>query len=155
MSGRAALRISAGTLSCAVLGLLAGSDQASASAGLISTDPGQGAVVATIPTGVTLTFDEPVVVTADGVQVFGPNGAEVDDGHPEHLAGSATVGVRLSGMNQPSSALQGTYTVVWRVISADSDQMWGEFSFSVVHRSTNREPTNREPSRGRGPDSPG
>ncbi|MGH3850580.1 MAG: copper resistance CopC family protein, partial [Pseudonocardiaceae bacterium] len=98
MSGRAALRACAGTLS--LVGLLAGSDQASASAGLISTDPGQGAVVATVPAGVALTFDEPVVVTADGVQVFGPNGAEVDDGHPEHLEGSATVGVGLSDMSQ-------------------------------------------------------
>ncbi|MEO7193498.1 MAG: copper resistance CopC family protein [Pseudonocardiaceae bacterium] len=150
MSGRATLRIGAGTLSLAVLGLLTGSDQASASAGLISTDPEQGAVVATVPAGVELTFDEPVVVTADGIQVFGPNGAEVDDGHPAHLEGSATVGVRLSGTSQPSSTQQGTYTVVWRVISANSDPMWGDFSFSVDHRSTNR-----EPARGHSPDSPG
>jgi copper transport protein len=131
---------------CAVLGLLVGTGSASAHAALISTDPGQGAVVATMPATVSLTFGEPVLVAADGVRVFGPDGAEVDDGHAVHLGRSSTVGVGLPGGTRPASTWQGTYTVSWRVISADSHPVAGAFTFSVGHPSTGRAPANAQPS---------
>jgi len=136
---------------CAVLGLLVGTSSASAHAALISTDPGQGAVVATMPATVSLTFGEAVLAAADGVRVFGPDGAEVDDGHTVHIGRSSTVGVGLPGGNPPnstppSSARQGTYTVSWRVISADSHPVAGAFTFSVGHPSTGRAPANAQPS---------
>jgi copper transport protein len=131
---------------CAVLGLLVGTGSASAHAALISTDPGQGAVVATMPATVSLTFGEPVLVAANGVRVFGPDGAEVDDGHAVHIGRSSTVGVGLPGGTRPTSARQGTYTVSWRVISADSHPVAGAFTFSVGHPSTGRAPANAQPS---------
>src|SRR5579859_7056698 len=73
-------------------------------------------------TSVSLTFGEPVVVAADGVRVFEPDGAEVDNGHAAALGRSTTVGVGLvRGDRQP----QGTFTVSWRVISADSHPVAG------------------------------
>ncbi len=123
------------TVICAVLGLLAGASPAAAHAVLISTDPGQGAVIATVPATVSLTFGEPMVVAADGVRVYRPDGAEVDNGHAAALGSSSTVGVGLpGGSDQP----QGTYTVPWRVISADSHPVAGAFTFSVGHPSPSR-----------------
>jgi copper transport protein len=146
VGGRRTLRACAVTALCAVLGLLAGTGSARAHAALISTDPGQGAVVATMPATVALTFGEPVVVAADGVRVFGPDGAEVDDRHAAHLGRSSTVGVGLLSSNQPSSVHYGSYTVSWRVISADSHPVAGAFIFSVSHPSLGRAPANAQPS---------
>lgn len=127
---------------CAVFGLLAGTGPASAHAVLISTDPVAGAVVATVPATASLTFGEPVVVAADGVRVFGPDGAEVDNGHAAALGRSTTVGVGLvRGDRQP----QGTFTVSWRVISADSHPVAGAFTFSVGHPSASRAPAAAQP----------
>ncbi len=127
---------------CVVLELLAGASPAAAHAVLISTDPGQGAVVATLPATVSLTFGEPVVAAADGVRVFGPDGAEVDNRHTVALGRSSTVGVGLAG---GSDQRQGTYTVSWRVISADSHPVAGAFTFSVGHPSPSRAPATAQP----------
>lgn len=145
MVGRRTLRAVTITAICLVLGLLVGTGRARAHAVLISTEPGQDAVVATLPAAVSLTFGEPVLVTADGVRVFGPDGAEVDDGHARHLGGSATVGVGLPGSARSSSARQGTYTVAWRVISADSHPVAGAFTFSVGHPSPGHAPISGQP----------
>ncbi|HZS20735.1 MAG TPA: copper resistance protein CopC [Pseudonocardiaceae bacterium] len=134
MSGQRALRACAVTLICAVLVLLVGTGSAAAHAALLATEPGQGAVVTTMPATVSLTFSEPVVVALAGVQVFGPDGARVDDGHATHLGGAATVGVRVVSHQSP----QGTYTVSWRVISADSHPVAGAFTFSIGHPSPSR-----------------
>lgn len=130
------------TVICAVLELLAGASPAAAHAVLISTDPGQDAVVATVPVTVSLTFGEPVVVAADGVRVYGPDGAEVDNGHTVALGRSSTVGV---GLAVGGDQRQGTYTVSWRVISADSHPVVGTFTFSVGHPSPSRAPATAQP----------
>lgn len=125
---RRVLRACAVTVICAVLVVLTGTGSAAAHAVLIATEPGQSAVVATMPATVSLTFSEPVVIAPSAVRVFGPEGAEVDDGHATHLGSAATVGVRLVSAGSP-----GTYTVSWRVISADSHPVAGAFTFSVGH----------------------
>ncbi|MGH3782100.1 MAG: copper resistance protein CopC [Pseudonocardiaceae bacterium] len=142
MRRRRALRACAVTVICAVLELLSGAGPAAAHAVLISTDPGQGSVVATAPATVSLTFGEPVVVAADGVRVYAPDGAEVDNGHTVALGRSSTVGVGLRGGRDH---LQGTYTVSWRVISADSHPVAGAFTFSVGHPSPSRAPATAQP----------
>ena len=134
MSGQRALRACAVTVICAVLVLLVGAGSASAHAALIATEPGHDAVVATVPATVSLTFSEAVVVAPVGVQVFGPDGARVDDGHTSHLGSDSSVGVRLVSRQ----SAQGTYTVSWRVISADSHPVAGAFTFSVGHPSPGR-----------------
>jgi copper transport protein len=139
VSGQRALRACAVTLICAVLVLMVGTGSASAHAALLATVPGQGAVVATMPSAVSLTFSEPVVVAPAGVQVFEPDGARIDDGQAIHLGSGATVGVRLVAHQSPP----GTYTVAWRVISADSHPVAGAFTFSVGHPSPSRAPPDR------------
>lgn len=134
------------TVACAVLGLLTGTGPASAHAVLISTEPGQGAVVATMPATVSLSFSEPVALAADGVRVFGPTGAQIDDGRSGQLGDQRTVGVGLPDRDWP----QGTYTVSWRVVSADSHPVAGAFTFSVGHPSPARGPTAAQPGAGIG-----
>ncbi len=134
------------TVICAVLGALAGAGSAAAHAVLISTDPGQGVVVATAPTTVSLTFSEPVVVAADGIRVFDPEGAQLDTGYAVHLGRASTVGAALRSRDQPSVQQQGTYTVSWRVISTDSHPVAGAFTFSVGQPSANRAPGTAQPS---------
>jgi copper transport protein len=134
VSGQQALRACAVTVICAVLVLLVGVGSASAHAALIATEPGRDAVVATVPATVSLTFSESVVVAPGTVQVFGPDGTRVDDGHTTHLGSDSSVGVRLVPRQSP----QGTYTVSWRVISADSHPVAGAFTFSVGHPSPGR-----------------
>lgn len=63
----------------AVLGLLlAVAAPASAHAALTGSDPQDGAVVATAPTQVTLTFSEQVALGADSIRVLDPSGKRAD-----------------------------------------------------------------------------
>ncbi len=144
MCCRQVLRAFAVTVFCVALGLLAGTGSATGHAALISTDPGQGAVVATLPATVSLTFGEAVVVAAEGVRVYGPDGARADDGRTVHLGRPYIVGVGLPRRDQPH-VQQGTYTVSWRAISADSHPVAGAFTFSVGHPSTTRAPGTAAP----------
>ncbi|WP_236796324.1 FixH family protein [Amycolatopsis sp. GM8] len=110
--------------------LFAGPGIASAHAALDVTDPAQGAVLPTAPARVSLKFSETVQVATDGVRIFGPDGSQVDDGRATHFGPADTVGVALRDGNR-----QGTYTVSWRVISADSHPVAGAFTFSIGHAS--------------------
>jgi copper transport protein len=84
-------------------------------------------VVAAAPSVVSVRFDEPVQMQFGALRVFSPSGARVDEGSPTHPAGhSDTVQVALS-----SKLANGTYTVAWHVISADSHPVSGAFTFSV------------------------
>jgi len=105
-----------------LLGLAA---PASAHAILVASNPGEGARLSAAPAQVVLTFDEPVEIALGALRVFGPDGQRVDVGSPRHEAnGDATVVVGLH-----SQLPHGTYTVAWRVISADSHPVHGAFVF--------------------------
>ncbi|MGH3934255.1 MAG: copper resistance protein CopC [Pseudonocardiaceae bacterium] len=137
---RSALRVGIVTVIFAILGVVAGAGSAAVHAALISTDPGHGALVATAPATVSLTFSESVAVAADGIRIFGPDGAQLDTGDAVHLGRASTVGVNLRGTQQ-----LGTYTVAWRVLSADSHPVAGAFTFSVGQPSANRAPATAQP----------
>ena len=120
------------TLLATMLGLmLAGATGASAHAALLSTDPKQGSVVQTAPTQVTLRFSEQVTLEKDGMRVFDPGGKRVDTGSTGH-SGSDDTTARVALV--PGLA-DGTYTVAWRAISADTHPVSGAFTFSVGHAS--------------------
>ncbi|MGH3897401.1 MAG: FixH family protein [Pseudonocardiaceae bacterium] len=147
MRCRPALRAGVVTVICVVLVALVVGGSAVAHAELISTDPGQGAVVATAPSTVSLMFSEPVVVAADGIRIFGPDGAQLDTGDAVALGRASTVGVALRGSDPPGDARQqGTFTVSWRVVSVDSHPVAGAFTFSVGQPSANRAPGTTQPS---------
>ncbi|WP_263104280.1 copper resistance CopC/CopD family protein, partial [Kitasatospora sp. DSM 101779] len=114
-------------LAAAVAVLFGGAGTAAAHAALVSTDPAQGAVTATAPAAVTLTFSEGVSLTADSVRVLDPAGKQVDNGDAAHADGkeaSARVTLRPGLGN-------GTYTVAWRAVSEDSHPVGGAFTFSI------------------------
>ncbi|GGS93339.1 transport integral membrane protein [Streptomyces violaceus] len=111
--------------------LLFGAAPASAHAALRSTDPDDGSVVKQAPRSVTLTFTESVGLLDDSFRVFGPDQRRVHTGEATHADGrSDTARVGL-----PGKLAQGTYTVAWRVVSADSHPVSGAFAFSVGKRS--------------------
>lgn len=105
--------------------LLAGAAPASAHAALTGSDPERGAVVDTAPTQVSLTFSEQIAVSDDAVRVLDPKGKRVDKGDPANPSGTTyTVGL-VGGLPD------GTYTVAYQVVSADSHPVAGAFTFSI------------------------
>ncbi|MFD5340077.1 copper resistance CopC/CopD family protein [Streptomyces hawaiiensis] len=111
--------------------LLFGATPASAHAALRGSDPDDGSVVQQAPRHVTLTFTESVGLLDDSFRVFGPDQRRVHTGEATHADGrSETARIGL-----PGKLAQGTYTVAWRVVSADSHPVSGAFTFSVGKRS--------------------
>ncbi|MFJ7121597.1 copper resistance protein CopC [Streptomyces albogriseolus] len=107
--------------------LLAGAAPASAHAALRASDPEDGSVVRTAPTHITLTFTESVGLLEDSFRIYGPDNRRVPMEEPEHAAGAAdTARAAL-----PRDLGEGTYTVAWRVVSADSHPVSGAFTFSI------------------------
>ncbi|MFE5216194.1 MULTISPECIES: copper resistance CopC/CopD family protein [unclassified Streptomyces] len=105
--------------------LLAGAGPASAHAALTGSDPAQGVVVKKAPSQVSLTFSETVAMTGDSVRVLDPKGRPVQTGTPANVSGT-TYAVRLK-----SGLAEGTYTVAYQVVSADSHPVAGAYTFSV------------------------
>ena len=102
-----------------------------AHATLLQTTPGDGSVVATSPTEVTLRYDQPVTTASGAVKVLAPDGSRVDTGVVTLRDGNSTVVESLDKDLPP-----GTYTVLWRVISADTHTVFGAQTFSVKTAST-------------------
>jgi copper transport protein len=114
------------TIFLAAIPVLAVAPAASAHATLVATSPADGTVLARAPARVSATFDEPVGVSTNSLEVFAPNGARVDTGVTTHGSKPQEITVALrSGLGH------GTYTVGWHVISADSHPVGGAFTFSV------------------------
>lgn len=110
-----------------VLLFLGGTGPASAHAALRATDPEDGTVLKSAPRHLTLTFTESVGLLDDSFRVLDPDGRRLRTGEPQHAQdGSDTARVTL-----PAKLAQGTYTVAWRVVSADSHPVSGAFTFSV------------------------
>ncbi|MFJ2718890.1 copper resistance CopC/CopD family protein [Streptomyces sp. NPDC087437] len=105
--------------------LLAGAAPASAHAALTGSDPQQGAVVDKAPARVSLTFSEQVAMSDDSLRVLDPKGNRVDAGKPANVSGT-TYAVRLR-----SGLPDGTYTVAYQVVSADSHPVGGAYTFSI------------------------
>ncbi|MEH0637713.1 copper resistance protein CopC [Streptomyces bottropensis] len=128
--GSARVRRALGALTAvlaAVLIVLGGAGTAAAHAELDSTDPAPDSVVPRQPSAVTLTFSEGVTLPADSLRVLDPAGERVDTGTPGHAAGRPeTARVKLR-----DGLADGTYTVAWQVIFADSHPGGGAFTFSV------------------------
>ncbi|MEU9732515.1 copper resistance protein CopC [Streptomyces sp. NPDC048002] len=105
--------------------LLAGAGPVSAHAALTGSDPQQGAVVDRAPDRVSLTFSEQVALSDDSLRVLAPDGTRVDTGDAAGVTGT-TYAVGLE-----TGLADGTYTVSYQVVSADSHPVAGAFTFSV------------------------
>lgn len=114
-----------------VLLAVLGAAPAWAHAALIHTDPHQGSVLEYDPRQVVLTFSEPVGTSLGAVRVLGPDGKRVDAGTVSTRAKGTEVVVPIDG-----DLTEGTYAVVWRVVSEDSHPVSGVTTFSVGRPST-------------------
>nr|WP_328829014.1 copper resistance protein CopC [Streptomyces ureilyticus] len=106
--------------------LLGGAGSASAHSSVRDTDPREGTVLQTAPKQVTMTFTEAVGISDDSIRVLSPDNVRMNAGPAEHAGGSDTVRVRLQ-----DDLPEGTFTVAWRVVSADSHPISGAFTFSI------------------------
>lgn len=95
---------------------------AGAHAALVSTDPEDGAVLDAAPSTVTLEFNEPV--TRSEVVVTAPDGSAV----PVEVAARDRDVVATLGRSGEDGQ-QGTYTVAYRVVSADGHPITGTSTF--------------------------
>ncbi|MFI2414008.1 copper resistance protein CopC [Streptomyces sp. NPDC018947] len=112
-------------LLAAACALLAAAGPASAHAALTGSDPQQGAVVDKAPAQVSLTFSEAVSVDDDSLRVLDPKGARVDEGEPVGRGGTDYTVKLHAGLPD------GTYTVAYQVVSADSHPVAGAYTFSI------------------------
>ncbi|MET9320035.1 copper resistance protein CopC [Streptomyces sp. NPDC003038] len=101
---------------------------AAAHAALTASDPKDGAVVATAPAQVTLSFSEQVAMGDDSIRVLDPQGKRVDTGELRDMCSAGTI---RYGTALHSGLPNGTYTVAWQAVSADSHPISGAFTFSV------------------------
>ncbi|MFF0475299.1 copper resistance CopC/CopD family protein [Streptomyces sp. NPDC004284] len=116
-------------LAAALLGtLLAGAAPASAHAALTGSDPKDGAVVAVAPKEVNLTFSEQVAMGTDSIRVLDPAGLRADTGEIQNLCSGSVV---RYGVELRAGLPDGTYTVAWQAVSADSHPVSGAFTFSI------------------------
>ena len=117
------------TICAAGLLLTLGAGSAAAHSALEGSDPPAGAVVATQPATVTLTFNEPVELNDGAIEVFDDRFNRVDAGHVTSIGPDRS---RIQVGLRPGLA-QGTYTVSWHASSADTHPVSGSFRFSVGH----------------------
>ncbi|MFI8089052.1 copper resistance protein CopC [Streptomyces sp. NPDC086080] len=110
-----------------VLLVLGSAAPASAHAALRDSDPGDGSVVKSAPRHITLTFTESVGLLDDSFRVYSPDNHRVHLEEPRHADGASDT----ARAELPGGLADGTYTVAWRVVSADSHPVSGAFTFSI------------------------
>jgi copper transport protein len=98
---------------------------AHAHAVLVASDPVDGTRLSSSPDAVHLTFDEPVKLIPGAVQVVSESGARVNTGMVLRPGGTAI------DLPLPPRLPRGSYTAMWRLISADTHEVSGSISFGV------------------------
>ena len=107
----------------AISAAAAAAPSAWAHARLVSTDPGDGAVLARAPARVTVRFDEAVRVLGGTVVVRNSDRRSVVAGKPRASGRTVTIPLRRLA--------DGDYTVRWSVLSDDGHTVEGVFAFAV------------------------
>ncbi|MFF0725133.1 copper resistance CopC/CopD family protein [Streptomyces sp. NPDC004134] len=124
---RRALGALCAAVAAVVCVLVPGATPAAAHAALTGTDPAEGSVVQEAPQAVTLDFSEGVQLADDAIRVLDPDGNDVTKGGAAHVDGNAKTATTALRPGLPD----GTFTVVWKTVSADSHPISGAFTFSV------------------------
>ena len=107
------------------LALLVGAAPAFAHTRLQSSDPADGASVATAPSRVSLTFNEATQQGFNTITVVGPDGSAWQSGEVTAEGNSVSVGLRPLG---PA----GRYEIGYRVISDDGHPVTGSVAFTLT-----------------------
>jgi copper resistance protein C len=116
-------------LAAVALGFTVTAGIASAHAARVSVDPAENAAVAAGPARVRATFNEDLQTTFAAMTVVGPDGNLWTSGQPQVQGPVVSVGVRPLGPT-------GSYTVNYRVTSADGHVVSGSWSFRLTARGT-------------------
>jgi copper resistance protein C len=122
-----AARAAAVSLLLIVMGLTAALTAAAASAHAVrlSTEPAENAQLTVGPARVSATFNERLQTTFAAMTVVGPDGNLWSSGEPQVQGAVVSVGVRPLGP-------VGSYTVNYRVTSADGHVVSGSWSFRLT-----------------------
>jgi copper resistance protein C len=112
----------------AMTGLI-GAPVAAAHAARIATDPAENAALAAGPQRVSATFNEQMQPEFAAMTVVGPDGNLWNTGDPQVQGAVLSVGVRPLGP-------EGTYTVNYRVTSADGHPVSGSWTFRLTVAAT-------------------
>ncbi len=107
--------------------VIAGAASALAHAHLVRATPAAGGTVHTSPTEVTLRFNEKLEAAFSSVVVRDSTGKQVDKGDGAVDKGDRSV-MRVM-LQQPVAP--GVYKVEWKVMSADTHKVDGNFTFKV------------------------
>src|ERR1700744_5834465 len=102
---------------------------ASAHAARVAVDPAENAAVSAGPARVRATFNEDLQTTFAAMTVVGPDGNLWTSGRPQVQGPVVSIGVRPLGPT-------GSYTVNYRVTSADGHVVSGSWSFRLTARGT-------------------
>lgn len=108
--------------------LLTAAGPASAHAALTGSNPADGAVVATAPKEVTLGFSEHIAMGDDSIRVLEPSGKRADAAKVRDTSAGGKVSYAVDLLPDLPN---GTYTVAWQAVSADSHPISGAFTFSI------------------------
>ncbi len=111
-----------------------------AHAELIASTPAEHASLAAAPERVELTFDEPVTLAQNPLEVVGPGNVTWRLGPPRIAGAVVSAPVTASG---PA----GRYTLVYRVVGGDGHPTGGSVEFTLAAATTPPAPAAAEPSR--------
>ncbi|WP_214369290.1 copper resistance protein CopC [Pseudonocardia sp. H11422] len=107
------------------LALVLGAVPALAHAQFESSDPADGASLATAPTRVSVSFSDTMQPGFNTLTVIGPDGQAYQDGEPAVSGGTVSIGVKPLG---PA----GRYDIGYRVVSGDGHPIEGSVSFTLT-----------------------
>jgi copper transport protein len=116
-------RLLAAAAVAVAIGVVVDGTPAQAHAELISVTPPDGEVLDAPPSEVVLTFSEPVSLTGGSVRVLDD---ETNDVATDTTSAGSTVTTTLA-----AGMADGTYTIVWEVVSVDSHRIGGASVFHV------------------------
>lgn len=108
-----------------LLTLLGSAGVANAHTRLESSDPAEGAALATAPAQVTLTFSEPVSAPEGAVEIIGPDNVTWQVGALTAAGPTITAPITPAG---PA----GAYVLAYRVVSADGHTVAGSVNFTLT-----------------------
>jgi copper transport protein len=112
-------------VAAAALAALAVPPAALAHATLVGTEPADESVLAEPPARVVVRFNEAVEASFGSLRVFDSSGRRVDAGTADRPEATSVAAPLNEGL------ADGTYTVAWRVVSADGHPVHGAFVFHL------------------------
>lgn len=102
---------------------------ASAHASVSSTEPAANARITALPPRVVIhVIKKQATRAGDPIRVYGPTGERIDSGDPVVTATGDAISIGL----KPGTEESGTYTVWYKITSADTHIIEDKFSFSLL-----------------------